>query len=189
MKRAYFVMGAESSGNRMMIDAIESSNDFGLGGIKVPRNEYIYKGKWDTEDTVRQSLIKNTPEKLLYVTSVPRKTHPNKEFPNIYYICLNLRSVNYTIYPIVMYRDRRFVVASQISHNHVRSELQAHTNIDKAYEHIFSELADIHLYPLIVKYENLVNDKRYRQLIFTHLELNPPEKFEFFDANEKYKEL
>ena len=188
MRKAYFVMGAESSGNRMMVDAIESSNDFGLGGIKVPRNKYIYKGKWDTEDVIYKSLMKNGPERLLYVASVPRGTYPNKEFPNIHYVCATLKGFNYTVYPIVMYRNREFVVKSQVERNHTTSELQAHTNIDQAYEHIFSELADIISQPLIVKYENLVNDINYRRFIFDAFDLNYPEEFKFFDANEKYKE-
>lgn len=188
MRKAYFVTGAESSGTRMMINAIESSNDFGLGGIEVPRNEYKYRGIWDTKDTIDQSLMKNAPERLLYIMSVPRGTYPNKKFPNIYYTCLCLKAFNYIIYPIVMYRNREFVVKSQISHRHIISELEAHTNIDKAYEHIFSELADIIAQPLIVKYENLVNNEDYRRFIFDAFDLNYPEEFEFFNANEKYKE-
>lgn len=180
----YFVLGPESSGTRMFCDAILSSNDFGVGGIRKI-NQYEYKSVWNTEDSIFNSLIKNKPEKALFTRSLPRGSYPNKQFVVLEDIYNNVINAGYSFIPIVMVRKFEYLVKSQIARGHVRNEQEALANIRQAYKYIDTVFNNLNISEINVKYESLVNNESYRKKIFKSLNLNYPD-FVFIDMNRKY---
>jgi len=177
VKIAYFVMGPESSGNRMMTKAIESAHDFGDGGYNLPLSRYDWKEKWKD--------LSKAPERITFVRSIPTGSRPNKEWFPIAEECMKMESSGYRILPIVLHRDIRYTVLSQLKHGHVLSHKEGAGNISQAYEHIFDQLSVIHLFPIVVKYERFVTSEVYRKILFENIGLEPPQ-MEFFNANEQY---
>jgi len=189
MKSAYFVMGPESSGNRMMAFAVTSTGFLSDGGgVSGSLDKYIittewFKGGVNTSDIIRS--IESAPNRIVFSRSIPRRGYPNKEWANIKSICNKLLEFDYNVYPLVMYRDKDIIIKSQVRRKHVPTEEIASKFIDKAYNHIDSNLFKVKLQTIRIVYESFVTDETYRINTFKSIGLPPP-NMEFFNANDKY---
>ena len=193
MKKAYVIISPKSSGNRMMVRAIESTQDFGMGGHTYSSNSsFNYKSKWiddvDKQDPkILDEALKTAPEEFVYVVSIPSGGLPNKKYLEIAKIILMMMKNGYTVYPIVIHRDIMPMSKSQANAGHAVDVSSAKNTISKAYKHIFSELAMVRRQPIIVKYEQFVTSESYRRWIFCRvLDLPIEPTIEFFNANEKH---
>lgn len=192
MKYVYFVMGPESSGNRMLVDTIQSCENFSPeGGYDGERDKYVRVSNWlercskDWYKAMTESLLKAS-DKVVFSRSIPRGGWPNKKWFPLANTCKAMFLAGRTIFPLVPHRIKEYVMESQVRRRHVLDHETSRGFIEKAYEHIFSELSEVRLNPIIVKYEYFVMDKNYRDWILEQLDLRNP-SIEFFNANEKYQ--
>jgi len=186
MKKAYFVMGPESSGTRMMTQAIQSTKDFGVGGVNI-NNGYVWKAKWVDDSTNIIDSIKKAPDEIILVRSVPRGGWPNKKWPNIAEICQTLIENDYRVFPIIMSRYYEYTAKSQANRGHVPNENLGKEMIKKAHKYILDALKKVNLQFYLVEYEEFVTDPDYRRAVFKALNLDREPQMEFFNANEKYQ--
>jgi hypothetical protein len=184
-KLFYFILGPESSGNRMMCDAIEFSNYFGIGGLNKT-NSYEYKSKWNTETSIYDGLIKHSPKLALFTRSIPRGSYPNKEYIDIDKVCTQVINAGYTVIPIIMYRDIDYICKSQVARHHVGSYEEAVDIVEFAYQYISNSFFALKIPALTVHYHPFVTRYVYRKTIFSLLDLQYPEGFEFRNENAKY---
>lgn len=190
-KIAYLIISPESTGNKMMDKAIQSSNDFGRGG--TTGNLYKSPSNWDYNwvDTDINDInnvlrsIKNAPDKVLMTCSIPRKPYPSKDWIPIGRVCKEFLKNDYKIFPIMIKRIEEFVLLSQVRRGHAPDKETAKILLNKATNYIKSELNSVGLYPVILSYELFVEEKDYRDRMFKSIFLNPAE-MEFFNANNLY---
>lgn len=192
-RKAYVIVGPESSGNRMMAKAIASTKDFGDGGFTISEeNKFIFKELWLDFDKkydldALDEALNHSPNDLIFVSSVPTRPQGTRIYPEIAKIVDTIIVHSYRVFPIVMHRDKAFTVMSQIGRGHAHHEEVANINIDSAYDHIFSEFAKVNVFPLIVKYEEFVTNSYYRSYFLRKmLDLPNTAQMEFFNANDKY---
>ena len=185
-RMAYFVMGPESCGNRMMTRAINSAYDFGIGGQVEGTNKYVFKTLWMKDKDFRKSLAE-APNRIVFVRSIPRGSWPKKQWPPIAKYCIAFEEFNYDVYAIVMERKERFVIKSQVAHKHVPDEEKAKKMIAKSRRYINNQLKKAGVPTYIIQYEKFVTDKNFREHFFVEvLKLNSPPKMKFYNANDKY---
>lgn len=167
MKTAYFVMGPESSGTRMLTQAFISLGIYGDGG----HNQRLDKGFTDA------------PDRIVFRRSLPH----GKTWTRIHNFINRMKRAGYqSIVPILIVRDKETTALSQIKNKHVKSVEQSYTHIARAIDHIYHELALVSLTPHVIHYEPFVNRANVRRHFFNSLELPNP-VMNFYDANSKYK--
>lgn len=193
-RKAYFIVGPESAGNRMMAKAIASTKEFGDGGFEISdENKFIFKERWvywanKYDIAVLDDALDNSPDEIIYVASVPTRPPGGKIYPNIAASINAIVKHSYRVFPVVMYRDIRYTVKSQVGRGHAHNAGIAYRSILSAYDFIFSEMARINVFPLVVKYEEFVANPNYRSFTLRKmLDLPNTAQMEFFNANEKYK--
>jgi len=175
-------MGPSSSGNRMMQRAITSTKDFGEGG--VIGEGYVLRKLWLKGNDLVESL-KTAPDKIVYGKSIPSGSYHNPLWYHIKDTCNLMIANGYLVCPIVMHREPKFVILSQVRHQHVRTGEDAVQDILRAYQHIFEQLSLIPLFPIIVKYEDFVTSDIYRNWLFSNLGL-PKSTLKLYNANDAY---
>ena len=170
-KTAYFVLGPESSGTRMLTEALCRCGIYGDAG---------HVQRMDDLDFAK------TPERIVFRRSLPHGGATARHWPAIAGIVLRMREAGYRVVPILILRDLDATVKSQVAFPHVPNEAEARYNVQYAVQHALSQLAQVGLWPVVVPYEPFVRDARVREQFFHHLELPVPD-MSFFDANEKYR--
>jgi len=164
MRKAFFVIGAESSGTRMLTKAFISIGCYGDGG---------HYQKLDMQN------FEDTPDLIVFRRSLP---HAHK-WPAVKQIAKKMKRAGYEVKIIGVMRDARIVVASQLrNQQHARTEQEALQNIGRANKII---TASAHM---VVEYENFVTDKLYREVVFADLGLEHPSMY-FFNGNAKYENI
>jgi hypothetical protein len=166
MKIAYFVMGPESSGTRMMTQAFISVGAYGDGG------------HWQKLD---KGFI-GAPDKIVFRRSLPH----GKNWTQIHKFINRMKQAEYQIInPILIVRDKEVTAKSQIKNKHVKTIEQGYENITKAIDHVYRELALVGMTPTVIHYEPFVNRPGVRRHFFRSLGLENP-KMDFYNANDKY---
>lgn len=135
--RAFLVLGAESSGTRLMTQILIDGGCRGSAEMEQPFDHVI-------------PPVESTPVPIVWRRSVP---HGGK-WPSIGSLLLLLVSRGYEPYAVVMFRDWLATVKSQVSHGHVKTHEDAWINVQRAYKHIMRGIA---VAPYImVSYEALI---------------------------------
>ena len=168
MKKAFFVIGPESSGTRMMTRAFMKCGAYGSGG---------HLQKLDAEG------FKGGHELIVFRRSVPH----GKFMPNLSRLIGRMKKNEYEIIPIVILRDKDACALSQVKNKHAKNLEESRSSIEDAVNHIYTELSSVGLHPVIIHYEPFVKNPAVRQSFFTSLGLGVPD-MEFYDGNEQYKE-
>ena len=165
-KHAYLVIGAESSGNRMMVKALVSAGCYGDG---------------DVEQRLDDLDFSNTPDRIAMLRSVPH----GDDIPDLRGLAKLLIEAGYQVHPILMYRKTDFVVASQKAGGHGMRDDEVWEHIQMAH-HLAHDLACCLGEKLLtVVYETFVTMPQIRRWVFYQLGLPEP-AMEFENANIKY---
>lgn len=162
MNQAFFIMGPESSGTRMLTQAFIRVGCYGDGG---------HNQKLDHSIPIK--------DKIVWRRSVPH----GQEWINFEFH-YNKLIKHYTVYPILIFRDKDYTVFSQLK-GRVDSGATARANILKAITHIYTEVARVGLLPYVISYEAFTTSQLIRALFFKQFGLPEPE-MPFYNANEKY---
>ena len=165
MKVAYFIIGPESSGTRMLTEAFIKSGCYGDSDIDQRMDDMNFS----------ESLI------------VFRRSLPHGGiWPNIPHIADTMKQSGYRIHPVIILRDKFYTIKSQIKNQHVTTEAEAIDNIRYGIEYAYRNLSAVGLNPAVVLYEVFVKYPEVREVFFKSLGLMPP-LMEFHDGNLQYK--
>jgi len=165
VKRAYFVVGPQSSGTRMMTRALlQASGGYGSSEHNQPMDDLNFEAR---------------PETIVFRRSVPH----SGRWPDLKRIARRMLSCGYEVKFVRMHRQRNFLVRSQIRVGHVPRESQAHAEIERAGQLMDGQLKD----ELVVDapYGIFVTDHEFRAEFFAHLGLHEP-AMDFYDGNARY---
>ena len=170
MKRAFLVLGPESSGTRLMTRLLIAA---GCNGSDDHFNQPFDGG-----------VPMNGPELAIWRRSVPH----DKQWANIPSMVRALRGANYRVMAVVTTRDWHATCRSQVAMGHVRDYKMAQDNLHDAYPHIFSGLERAQCNFVVVSYDALVRrPKPFLRVLMDMLELPFPESIEnIYDGNEKW---
>jgi hypothetical protein len=168
MKIAYFVMGPESSGTRMLTKAFCTLGIYG---------DYKHKQRMDDLD------FSKTPDQIVIRRSLPH----GEAWPAIADTINVLKQAGYFVtVPVLIVRDKESTIKSQIRHAHAKAAPESKANIAYAVDHAYRELAAVNLSPFVIQYEPFVKYEQVRRAFFKQLGLPEP-VMAFYDANEKYQ--
>jgi hypothetical protein len=167
-KQAFFIIGPESSGTRMLTKAFLSLGMYGDGGHGQRLDKQGFAGGH---------------RRIAFRRSVPH----GKKMPKIAELVRKMEKAGYTVRPVVIVRDKDMCAQSQVKNHHQKAVEDARESIKKAVEHIYRELAQVGKSPNVVYYEPFVKFKRVRRAFFRRFKLPHP-KMDFYNANEKYAE-
>lgn len=174
----YLVLGPESSGTRIVAWVINSAYEFKGGGYST-EPDYGWKSDWERGYEVASN-------RRLLTRSIPIGTYPHKDFVDIESICAKFMVEGYTVIPIVLYRNIKYLIQSQIATGHVPNKNVAINFISKAYDHIFKSLENLGLAPFHIHYGMFVTNENYRKRILKELKLGES-NIELYDGNAKYR--
>lgn len=165
-KRAYLVLGPESSGTRLMTRLLIAAGCEGT-------DEHVQP--WDSQ----------TPTAPLIVW---RRSLPHGgQWPDVQSLITRLQAAHYSVTALVMSRDWHPMALSQIDNGHVADMAQAIDHVRRAYGLIFPALAATQTPFELVNFESLVaRPQQAAAQLMTRLGLPVPECVEVFDANVKH---
>ena len=165
-KRAYLVLGPESSGTRLMTRLLIAAGCEGT-------DEHVQP--WDSQ----------TPTAPLIVW---RRSLPHGgQWPDVQRLVARLQEADYAVTALVMSRDWHPMALSQIDNGHVADMAQAISHIQRAYGLIFPALAALRIPFELINLEGLI--ARPQQAVaelVTRLGLAQPAAVEVYDANAKH---
>lgn len=165
MKRAYFVLGPESTGTRLLTEILI---DVGCVG--------------DVGHDQRHDKIPPTDDMIVWRRSFPH----SGQWPRVGEMINQVSSLGYKSYAVVTIRDMTATIDSQMA-TWGRTKEEAIDSIRTAYVFIFECLARFHVPYIIVSYESLVQWKEVAlKELFPIIGLDPPEKVNVYDANKKW---
>ena len=137
MKKAFIVLGAESSGTRFLTDIFVKS---GFAGTAEHDQQY------DTADP--------TEDLIVWRRSVPHGL--DVEPPNIVSMVQKLKKLSYEVTALVIHREASACLASQVENfEAIENEGQALERYQKAYLHIYDSIKKANVSYLAVTYESL----------------------------------
>lgn len=169
MKRAYLVLGPESSGTRLATRLLMSAGCTGDDG---------HTQQFDVMLPRMTSLI-------VWRRSVP---HDNK-WPHIVGMVAALRANDYQVQAVVTTRDWQATILSQITNRLVKDQVEAAANLQRAYRHIFGELEACETPFVVLSYDSLVQrPQQVMRYLARHLALERTPAVEVYDGNAKYLE-
>ena len=169
MKTAYFILGPESSGTRMITKAFCS-----LPGMY---GDYKHRQRMDNND------FSETPNQIVLRKSLPH----GDAWPAIADIITLMKLSGYKIIvPILILRDKDATVNSQLRHVHEKEDEKSRNNISFSIDHTYKELMKVNLVPVVICYEPFVKYEEVRKLFFDSLGLPNP-VMDFYNANEQYE--
>lgn len=171
MKTAFFVLGPESSGTRMMTQAFISVGIYGDGG----HGQRLDKA-------LKNNDFSKVPDLIVLRRSIPH----GMDWVKIGEIVKKMESFEYDVIPIFIVREREATAKSQVKRNHAYNLKAAHEHITRAINHIWRALAFVNKTPFIIHYEPFVKFQKVRKAFFAQFGLDPP-KMKFYNANEQYQ--
>lgn len=166
--RAYFVLGPESSGTRMMTEILISAGCFG-------------------DATSSQRLDSGIPEGTSPI--VWRRSAPHaQEYPPLGKMIGRVQGLGYDVRAIVMTRDWHAMLRSQVAWGHTPTVAKARERTRMGYLHIFMHLRGTGIPFTVVSYESLVQRSGAAlSAVMDELDLPTPD-FEIRDENAKWYE-
>ena len=171
-KRAIFVFGPESSGTRLMTRLL------------------ILAGCWGDADHSQRLDVSPPPDDVNLVVWRRSVPHAARWF-SIDNLISHLEPHGFTRFQaVVTARDLHAMSHSQVAAGHVPSVQAARTNIQRAYTHIFSQLAKRSIPHILVTYEGLTTRPRETlRWLTSALDLTLPAVIpEIYNGNEKWLE-
>jgi len=192
-KRAFLVLGPESSGNHLVTDLLVHAGCAGGSGDHVPwKPEQRRLGAgdakpWDAaegSDGQRWEVTPPTAEDpIVWRRSVPH----GGEWLDLDPWVSELEARGYSVHGIVVTREHHANVQSQIKWRHAVDTDQAEQQIRRAYGEIFAQLANRGLPYRVVSYEGLVGSYAARAHLVEALDLRGGvDDFEVWDGNAKW---
>ena len=169
MKRAFFIIGPESSGTRMLAQVLIAAGCAGDGSHKQAMDD------WDFAQYQRDIIV--------YRQSIPHAGN----MPEIALIIASMQAQGFEVTPIVILRDHDFNCQSQVRRGHTATIELADERINEAHTHIFKELTKMVKLYVTVIYGDFVTVEAVRRSFFEYVNLPYPEEFEFYDGNAKYR--
>ncbi len=174
MKRAFLVVGPESSGLRLVTRILISMGCWGDGQME-------------------QRLDKGLPEHggdIVWIRSFPHfgRESGKRHWPNLIELNYKLICAGYWIRGIVVARDMKVTALSQVRAGHVLSYAEGLENIREAQRRIFSQIATCQMLYVSLTYEQLVKRPGWVvEFLSEQFLLDQPEQIEeVFDGNDKY---
>lgn len=169
MSKAFLVLGAESTGTRLVTRVLVHYGCFG---------DFTHEQRLDS------GLEIAAGNDFVWRRSMPH----NADWPNPYRLVEKIKQFNYTPVVIITIRDMYATVNSQLNAGHVSTIAQGEENYVSAYERIFSFIAQSRITPHIITYGNFVKRPvQVMQKIMPHV---APVQLDFIisDQNAKYYE-
>jgi len=194
-KRAFLVLGPESSGTHMVTDLLISAGCAGHSGehidwqankIELDSNE---EAPWQSDlPTDQQPWDVSLPEDEQLI--VWRFSFPHAgRWPNLGETISHLRRKKYQVQAVVVVRDQYATLRSQLKWRHSVDFQTAEQSIQGALLRIFSQLSDNDISFSVTTFESLVNYPGAPNLLLEQLELPAPEgdqSIDLQDANLKW---
>lgn len=168
MPRAFFVIGCESSGTRMLAEAFVRVGCWGDHG-NIQRL-----------DSLHFNIIPPDTD-IVFRRSVPHA----KKWPPLFGIYNMLKAHGFEVVPIVIQRNDSYTEQSQVARGHVSSLEVAKAQIKQAREYIIAQMKKLGIRPRKVPYQRFVTKKSVRKKFFSRYGLSVPD-MEFYNANLKY---
>lgn len=169
-KRAYLVLGPESSGTRLMTKLLISAGCWGDDG---------HEQRLDGMN--REALVRLGPPLIVWRRSVPHAG----EWPNVAGLVSGLRDCGYSVTALVMSRDWHATACSQLAAPHAETVAEALANIQRAYRDIFAGLDGVPYE--VVNYEALVlHGRPVLRYLMRRLGLDEPCGVTVYDGNAKW---
>ncbi|MBN1814714.1 MAG: hypothetical protein JXA14_22935 [Anaerolineae bacterium] len=138
MKQAFFVVGPESSGTRLLTRVLIRSGCFGDDGHRQRMDDLVFYGR---------------PSHIAFRRSVPH----DGGWPDLARIVRLMRQAGYDVTALVTVRELQAMAKSQVRAGHVRTISTALGNIERAYRSIFAGLGKLYGTGLfVVPYEAAV---------------------------------
>ena len=169
-KRAYLVLGPESSGTRLMTRLLIAAGCHGSA-------EHF-------DQPFDAGVPEDGPPLVVWRRSVPH----NREWPPIGSMVIELMAAGYQVHAVVMTRDWYCMARSQVRAGHVDWAGQAYANLRQAYPHIFGSLGRLGVGFTVISYESLVQrPEKVLAVLYQWLDLEPPAELPtIVDANAKW---
>ncbi len=164
MRKAFFVIGCESSGTRMLTESLISAGAYG---------DYAHVQRMDDLN------FYDLPDVIAFRRSLPHA----RSWPPINALYNMMTLAGYEVITLIMWRKEKYTVLSQLKLGHVDSEEQAKKHIAEAFSRIgkFSHGKECE----VVGYEEFVTDPWYRSGLFWDYGLTDP-TITYYNANEAY---
>lgn len=178
MKKAYFVLGLESTGTRLLTRCLMEAGAYGDSGHEQRLDELGFKG--------------HSHEKIVLRRSIPHAGN----YPEITSIIHKMQAAGYDVIVLITCRDLYCTEQSQIRHGHTADTKHFREKMFLADALISSQLSILQSCPncsgklsiFPVRFESLTTSSTYRQILFPCLGVDTPTGIEFEDANRKYYE-
>jgi len=167
MKRVFLVTGAEACGTMLLTRAFCAAGVYGDGGHRQRLDDGDFSGR---------------PEVMVLRRSFPH----GGTWPELGPLVGRLWEAGYEVVPVVVLRNVIANIESQVRKGHAGTHRIAHDTIVEANERIFSQLAEVGLYPVVVCFEAFVRREAVRRAFFAKVGLPVP-GMEFFDSAGKYR--
>jgi hypothetical protein len=166
-RRAFYVIGPESSGTRMLAKAFIRSGVFG-----------------DASHTQRMDFLDfaGRPDEIMFRNSIP---HAHVMMP-IADITKKMEACGYEVVHVLIDRDDKYLLLSKVKRGHRPDIEVAKENLPLERAHIEEQIKELGVEPIRVKYEDFVGSAELRRELFESLSLPEPNMY-FFNANETYK--
>lgn len=164
-KIAFFVIGPESSGTKMLTEALIKTGVHGSYGHHQPMDNGNFS---------------KLPDIIVFRRSLPHA----RQWASLESICRRFELFGYKVVPIVILREPAITRLSQVKNGHVPNVGAAIANMKKAKEVIKTFMVERQT--VTVSYEKFVADENYRLKFFKKIGRNPP-VMTFYDGNKKYR--
>lgn len=163
-QRAFFIVGPESSGTRFVNRLFLSAGCQSRIRWKFPerdgKHNFNFKGD------------------IAFHRSLPH----NRTWPDLPYLRLSMENSGFNVVPILVVRDWKVTILSQLRRGMVRDSDHAEKNIRRAIQTITRDLPDF----LLVSYETICLQHDFRYWLFVEkYELNEPSE-QIYYGNAKY---
>jgi hypothetical protein len=163
-KRAFLVLGTESSGTRFMTRILTNA---GCAG------DDDHDQRWDHEPAVGENIVW-------------RRSVPHAEWwPDIMNMIEQLRGLEYSVFAYVIIRDWIATLTSQVVNRKIGDYELCFQRYQRAYPYIFGLLAQFHVPFVVVSYEQL-SSRKYVESTLQVFGLVTGDLPPFEDANAKY---
>lgn len=176
MRKAYLIAGSESSGTRMMTEAIVRAGCFEIDQGKDARIEL----------TAQQYQELSQGKDIVVHRSLPHQRDPMiwPDLPSLQHV---LRQAKFFVYPFFMTRDWNATIKSQVNREFMANVIQAEFQLRKAYALLGLYMNNMDF--TLISYEAFCLSAGYRRWLFEErLNLSYPESMQIFYANPKYYE-
>lgn len=168
MKTAYFIIGCESSGTRMLTMWFTDKGIFGSSDHQQKLDSLRFEGR---------------PDRIVFRRSVP---HAGMWVDRFGDIVAKMELAGYEIVFIVITRQRKYNALSQVKRGHTDNLESAYSRIDRGRKEIDAFIADKSFCRLDVQYEDFVDNPEYRYEIANFLQLLTWENITLYNANTRY---